>query len=249
MSTCRYLVGFVAIILLSSANAYVPYYRGNNRLFLDTADIKEWKELLPLGIFHGVTCNPTLLQQANEPCTVGNLHRLANIVLRDYNCNEFMCQSWGATVEDLVRRGLDMSALARDKIVVKVPVTTTGLQAASQLIQQNCRVCLTACYHHKQAVLAAAVGAEYLAPYLGRMTDAGKDGTQECMKMLNIVDGMDSDTRILVASLRGADTIASLAASGMDTFTFSPDVARQLLTESLTEEASHVFEQATRNNQ
>ena len=37
------------------------------RYFLDTADEAEWSELLPLGIFHGVTTNPTLLEAREEP--------------------------------------------------------------------------------------------------------------------------------------------------------------------------------------
>ncbi|KAL9183331.1 hypothetical protein ACHAXT_005118 [Thalassiosira profunda] len=52
------------------------------------------------------------------------------------------------------------------------------------------------------------------------MADSGKDGLRECIRMQQIVDGLGSDTRILVASLRDADTIADLAAEGLDTYTF-----------------------------
>ena len=52
-------------------------HRGTNRLFLDTADTDVWQELLPLGIFHGVTTNPTLLERADEECTTKHLHHLA----------------------------------------------------------------------------------------------------------------------------------------------------------------------------
>ena len=60
---------------------------------------------------------------------------------------------------------------------------------------------------------------------LSRMTDNGKDGFVECRRMQNIVDGLGSDTRILVASLRDAETLADLAVDGLDTFTFSPAAA------------------------
>ena len=198
----------------------------------------EWEALLPTGIFHGVTTNPTLLKRANEPCTIENLHRLARKALE--LSDEFMCQAWG---HDLYECGMQLSAPARDRITIKVPVTMKGVTAASQLIQSGCRVCLTACYNHKQALLAASVGAEYLAPYLGRMTDAGLDGRHECCYMNNIVKGMNSNTRILVASLRDAETLADLAANcNMDTFTFSPAVARELFVDALTDEAAVVFE-------
>ena len=172
---------------------------------------------------------------------------MANLALQ--MTDEFMCQSWGATAEELYNCGMALSRPSRDRIVVKVPVTQTGVEAASLLIQAGCRVCLTACYNHKQALIAAGVGAEYLAPYLGRMSDGGKDGPGECQKMQEIVEGLQSETRILVASIRDAQTIADLAASGMETFTFSPEVARELFVEPLTTEAASVFEEAAANNQ
>lgn len=232
--------------LTETVVAFSPQFRGGSRIFLDTADTKVWDELLPTGIFHGVTCNPTLLERAEEKCTVENLHKMAHKALK--TTNEFMCQSWGSTANEMYERGMELSAPARDRIVVKVPVTMEGVEAAKLLIQAGCRVCLTACYHHKQAFIAASVGAEYLAPYLGRMTDAGKDGSFECLRMNEIARGMNSGTRIFVASIRSTQDMIDLAAAGMDTFTFSPEVARDLFFEPLTKEAAAVFEEAAFNN-
>ena len=77
-----------------------------------------------------------------------------------------------------------------------------------------------------------------------RMNDNGKDGFKECVRMQNIVDGLGSDTRILVASLREAETLGDLAVEGLDTYTFSPQVARELFDEPLTDEAAEEFEAA-----
>ncbi len=76
------------------------------------------------------------------------------------------------------------------------------------------------------------------------MSDSGKDGFQQCKQMQTIVDGMGSDTRILVASLRDAETIANLAICGLDTYTFNPDVARAMFEEPLTDKAAADFEEA-----
>ena len=239
-----------ALLLLATSrhiiDAFSPSLRGESRMFLDTANTKEWDELLPLGIFHGVTTNPTLLERAGEECSITNLHQMAAKALK--STNEFMCQAWGSTSQQMYDCGMKLSELDRTRIVVKVPVTKEGVQAASMLIQDGVRVCLTACYNHQQALIASSVGAEYLAPYLGRMTDSGLDGSAECLKMQQISRGMKSQTRILVASLRDSQTIADLAADGMETFTFSPDVARQLFLEPLTMEAAKVFEEAAAAN-
>ena len=76
------------------------------------------------------------------------------------------------------------------------------------------------------------------------MTDHGKDGFEQCKEMQRIVDGLGSGTRILVASIREAKTIAALAGEGLDTFTFSPAVARELFEEPLTDAAAEEFEKA-----
>jgi len=219
------------------------YVRGNNRLFLDTAVIDEWTELLPLGIFHGITTNPVLLERAGHECTVSSIHSLATKALELPGCNEFMCQTWGDS-DEMYTTGLELSELDRDRIVVKVPVTYEGTKVATKLIEAGVRVCLTACYSSNQAIIAAGIGAEYIAPYLGRMMDAGKDGTEECKKMQAIVDGMESKTRVLVASIRSANTMADLTSSGMNTFTFSPEVARELFEEELTSSAAVDFNEA-----
>ena len=168
------------------------------------------------------------------------------------------------------------------RIVVKLPVTRAGVEAAARLADVNgveTRICLTACYASSQALIAASAGVECtqravprvrchpdasatlhddvtfdsparadIAPYLGRMTDAGKDGLEECARMQAIVDGMGSKTRILVASIREVDSMATLAARGLDTYTFSPETARMLFSEPLTDAAADVFEEAARGN-
>ena len=133
-----------------------------------------------------------------------------------------------------------------------------GTKAASMLIKAGIRVCLTACYASHQALIATAVGAEYLAPYLGRMNDAGKNGIEEIEKMQRIAKTCCSQyenhecdytrTRIFVASIRDVESMVELAGKGLDTFTFSPDIARALFMEPLTEKATVDFEDAVKRN-
>ncbi len=62
--------------------------------------------------------------------------------------------------------------------------------------------------------------------------------------MLAILATAGGSTRLLVASLRTADDVASLAAAGMNTFTFGPAVAEELFADPLTGEAAESFEAA-----
>lgn len=255
-----FLLFFNGLLLRTTVEALQPpggvNHRGSNRLFLDTADTAVWEELLPLGVFHGVTTNPTLLERAEQPCTISNLHSLAETAfsLKESSgapwacyCHEFMCQAWGSTADEMYEIGMELSRFDPERVVVKVPVTVEGTKAAAMLIESNVRVCLTACYNSQQAIVAAALGAEYLAPYLGRMDDARSNGMSECRSMQAIARGMNSSTRILVASIRNVESMAELMeAEQMDTFTFNPDVARALFQEPLTDQAAEDFEAAAK---
>ena len=236
------LLLLLQLLFLSSVHCFVSddSPRGASRFFLDSANEKEWENLLCTGMFHGVTTNPLVLKQVNQPCTIENLHRMAHVALQ--SVNEFFCQTWGSTVEEMYQNGMALTQPARDRIVVKVPITLAGVQVATKLIQSGCRVCLTAVFDHKQVLTAVAIGAEYLAPCLGLMNDIGKDGEQECRQMLEIVKGLKGQTRVLVACVRDVDQLTQLAAAGMDTSSFSPEIAKNLFLEPLTDAVAAEFE-------
>jgi transaldolase len=218
-------------------------FRGPARFFLDTADRAELSELLPLGIFHGVTTNPTILQRCGVPCTLEAIGELSELCFR-LGAKEFMCQSWGGTAKRYYETGTQLRELDSERMVIKLPVSAAGVEAAARLTEKGTRICLTAGYSSKQALLAGNAGVEYLAPYLGRMTDSGKDGFAEVERMHTIARGLGCGTRILVASIRDVEDISKLACRGLDTFTFSPSVARALFADPLTERASEEFESA-----
>lgn len=82
----------VALVgLAQSGVAALSAARGSTRFFLDTADRQEYASLLPLGIFHGVTTNPTILARCGVPCSVPAIDALAKTAF-DHGVEEFMCQ-------------------------------------------------------------------------------------------------------------------------------------------------------------
>ncbi|GAX41001.1 transaldolase [Tolypothrix sp. NIES-4075] len=219
-----------------------PNYKGI-RLFLDTADTQQWEDWLPTGLFYGVTTNPLLLQD-KIPCEVSQLKVLANQAFA-LNAKEVQLQTWGTTVDSLVKTGKLLAAI-NERIVVKVPITKMGTEAASKLIAEKIRITLTGVYAIHQVLIAAALGADYVAPYLGRINDLGRNGREDLVAMQRAIAGVGSATRILVASIRSVDDIALLATQGLDTFTFSPLVAAAFFEVTATNQAATDFEQAAR---
>ncbi len=212
------------------------------RFLLDTADAAAWKTWLPLGCFFGVTTNPILLKAAGAPCNAQALAALVREAL-DLGAGEIHVQTWGRTRERYVEHGRALASLS-PRVVVKAPATVEGMAAAAALRSEGVRITMTAVYSAAQALAASALGADYAAPYLGRMNDAGRDGFGAIATMAKAARAHGSCTRILVASLRDPGDIVRLAAEGLDTFTFGPKLAAGLFADEYAREAVEAFEAA-----
>lgn len=214
------------------------------RLYLDSADYNEWKKWAETGMFYGFTTNPTILKRDGVKCTLPSMRQMSRLAF-ELDVEELQLQAWGETVAEMYSNALDLAELDT-RVVVKVPMTMDGIQTARRLVNDEVPVTFTAVYSVHQVVTALSVGAQYIAPYLGRMNDAGKDGIEACSSMQAIVDmsqERDGETRLLVASIRSADELASLAVNGCNTFTISPAVAEQLVSDPMTLAAARVFEE------
>lgn len=212
------------------------------RLYVDTADRGAAEPLLASGLFHGLTTNPTLLQRESLRLPdLADLHGWATAA----GAREVFFQSWGEDAAEIVRNARRLQEIGAE-VVVKVAATRAGVPAARALVDDGNRVLLTAAYTASQGLVAAAVGAHYVAPYLGRMGDAGRDGLAEVLAMHRAITATGGPTKVLVASIRDLDVVVDLAQAGVSCFALSPAVAGALLEEPLTEAAVEVFESAAR---
>ncbi len=231
------------------------------RLLLDSADPAAWAEWLPSGLFHGVTTNPTLLRRAAQPCRLDHLAALSERALA-LGAREVHLQAWAgaaagaravadaldraaaplALAERYLACGRALAALAPGRIWVKLPITRAGALAARPLRQEGIPITFTACYEPAQVLVAAALGADYIAPYLGRIGDLGRDGPATLVAMQRCVAGLGTPLRLLVASLRRPEDLAMLAAEGLDTFTIGPQIAAGLFASAATAAAAEQFE-------
>lgn len=85
-----------------------------------------------------------------------------------------MLQTWGRDFSEILEIGQSIAALD-SRVVVKIPATVDGVKAAAKLKAEKAKVALTAVYASHQAVTGIALGADYVAPYLWLMNDAGRD--------------------------------------------------------------------------
>ncbi len=207
-------------------------------LYIDAADRRLISELWSSGVFAGVTTNPTILDRAGlGQRDVPDLYAW----LRDLGVGTVYLQVVGRTRDEMLRSAESLRSLG--PVTVKMPATAAGFSAAGLLVQQGAQVLLTAVYHPVQALMARDCGIQGVAPYVGRMSDAGRNGVESVIAMQQAIG--TQPTRILAASLRTADDISRLAAAGVPDFTLGGPVAQAVMDDDLTRAAVEEFESAT----
>jgi len=206
-------------------------------LYIDSADLGEIAPLLRTGLFAGITTNPTILARSN--LTSRDLPDLAKEV-RALGATRFFAQATGDSPDEVRRSSAAIAALGSD-VVVKVMCSAEGLTIGRELADAGREVLVTAVYHPAQMLLAGAARARFVAPYVGRATDAGRDGIHLVRGMSALAAGAEG-TRIVAASLRSVDALAEAMIAGAHDATISPAVARSLLADDLTALAHREFE-------
>jgi transaldolase len=208
----------------------------NYTLYADSADTSMTDPLLQQHLIAGVTTNPTILRRARK--TVADLSEL-HAHWTELGAKEVFFQAWGATEDELLAHGREIAALGTN-IVIKLPATPSGFSAAGKLIAEGETVLMTAVYSAAQAITSNAIGARYIAPYLGRLYDSGENGLEIIARMQQLLHG--SDTEILAASLRSPQMIVELAQCGVRRFTAAPSVLTAALHDNTSDSAAEVFE-------
>lgn len=213
------------------------------RLFLDSADAAAWERLLPMDIFYGVTTNPLLAQRAGLAYAAIDWTDLAGKAA-DLGAKELQVQVSGDPegydewAEEMYEIGEDAGL----EIVIKIPLVEEAIARFGLIKALDGKITLTACHDAKQVLVARALGADYIAPYAGRMEEMGRDLDQQVADMTAAARG--GDCRILAASIRSPDMMVRLARHGVDAFAISPEVAHALFDDAATSAAYAQFEAA-----
>ena len=197
------------------------------KFFVDTAEIKDIRELHEAGLVDGVTTNPSLIAKSGrdikevikEICSIVPGPVSAEVAATDY--------------EGMVAEGRVLAKIA-DNVVVKVPLTVDGLKATKTFHDEGIKINVTLCFSANQALLAAKAGATYISPFLGRLDDINLDGVQLIEDIRTIYDNYQFETQILAASIRSPNHVTQVALAGADVATIPPDVIKKLANHPLT---------------
>ena len=199
------------------------------KFFIDTANIAEIKEAVSLGVIDGVTTNPSLV--AREKRDFKELiSEICSIVDGPVSAEAVSIDAPG-----MVSEGLDLAAIDKDKIVVKLPMTKEGLKACKQLTGMGIKTNVTLVFSASQALLAAKAGATYVSPFVGRLDDISHIGMDLIEQIVTIYDNYAFESEVIVASVRNPLHVVEAAMMGAHVATIPLNVIEALCRHPLTD--------------
>jgi transaldolase len=205
------------------------------KFFVDTADIKEIRELEATGLLDGVTTNPSLIQKSGRPM-LEVIREICQVV-----AGPVSAEVTATDYDTMLAEGRKLAKVAKN-VAVKVPLTPDGLKTCRALSQEGTPINVTLCFSAAQALLAAKAGASFISPFVGRLDDIGQDGMELIADIVEIYGNYDSiDTEVLVASVRHPMHVIEAAKLGADVATVPPAVLKQMFKHPLTDKGLDAF--------
>lgn len=210
------------------------------RLYIDSALSDDWEKWAKRGVLYGATTNPLIFKSQGVDLTKRTVFRMIDKA-KDIGLKSLQLQVHGLNQpKEAAKQMSRYFDRWPDGVVGKVPLTVEGL-GVLPLLPKAMPITLTAAFDARQALLAASHEARYIAPYYGRLKEAGGDADAVVDAMLKICQGK---TRVLVASLRSVEQIVALAKRGHDTFTIAPSIFEAFMEVPQSQQATAEFEAA-----
>lgn len=204
------------------------------KLFIDTANVEEIREIGEWGILEGVTTNPSLI--AKEGLKLEDVMKEIVEIVEGPISAEVM----GLKADEMLVEGRALSEI-HPNIVIKVPFCEEGLKAIKKFHEENIKTNCTLIFSPAQALLAAKAGATFVSPFLGRLDDIGHVGMDLIESIKKIFVKGNISTEIISASIRGPQHVIQAAEAGSDIATVPYKVFKQMLNHPLTENGIEQF--------
>jgi transaldolase len=201
------------------------------RIFLDTANIDEIRQAAKLGVVSGVTTNPSLVAKEKRADMKAVIREISSIVDGPISAEVLSLE-----LQAMIREAREVSSWSPN-VVVKIPMSASGLEAISVLSKEGIRTNLTLCFSLNQAILGAIAGATYVSAFVGRLDDAGHDGMQLVAEIVEVFDHYKErlKTQVVVASIRHPLHVVAAAKAGAHIATVPYNVLMQMVKHPLTD--------------
>jgi transaldolase len=199
------------------------------RIFLDTANIDEIRQAARLGVISGVTTNPSLVAKEKRADMRAVIQEISAIVNGPISAEVLSLEP-----KAMIEEAKEVSSWSPN-VVVKIPMSASGLEAISVLSKEGIKTNLTLCFSLNQALLGTIVGATYVSPFVGRLDDISHNGMQLVADIVEVFDRYGLPTHVLAASIRHPLHVIEAAKAGAHAATIPYSVLMQMIKHPLTD--------------
>ncbi len=204
------------------------------RIFIDSANIEEIKDINSMGFLAGVTTNPSLVAKEKrdyqevikEICSIVDGPISAEVIAQDYNG---------------MLREAEVLAAIHPNVVIKIALIEDGLRVINKLNAKGIKTNATLVFSASQALLAARAGASFVSPFLGRVDDNGNDGLILLEDIMTVFNQYMLDTEVIAASIRHPMHVVQSAKLGSHIATVPYNIIKQMIKHPLTDAGIEKF--------
>lgn len=198
------------------------------KLFIDTANVEEIREVNDWGVICGVTTNPSLIAKEGRDFKEV-VKEITEIVDGPISAEVISLESDG-----MLKEARELAKI-HENIIIKIPMTKEGLKAVKVLEDEGIKTNVTLIFSANQGLLAARAGASYVSPFIGRLDDISNKGMYIVEDMAEIFELHNIDCEIIAASIRGPMDVLDAAKAGAHISTIPYKVFNQMLNHPLTD--------------
>lgn len=219
-------------------------------IFLDSADINQWA--LPVGCppVAGVTTNPSLVFQAGLSVTLGTYERLVDaasahgmphLMVQLPSADVAQAQVWVGALQA-------RAAKAGVQLTIKLPCQAPWLACIQAVQSMQQPILLTGLSNAVQLLWAQSLGADNVAPYVGRLAADTANGGRDVWALMEACvvaqnsAGVKAGPKLLAASIKSPDVLSRLMALGAAAVTLPPASLIAWSQDAITDAAVAQFE-------
>lgn len=198
-------------------------------LILDTADVEAIKEYNSIMRLSGVTTNPKIIGVTGKQ----PLDAARDVIACLDDDQKFFMQVVSTDYEGIMEEARTINGLREANAYAKIPCTPVGLQCIKDCKDEGLNILGTVVFTAEQGVMAAINGADYLAPYVNRISNYG-DGVETTARLVGMLKTYGLPTKVMGASWHNIAQIRDLFDIGIDAITVGPATLKTMITNPTT---------------
>lgn len=203
----------------------------------DSANAQAVLDLIDRFPIEGVTTNPTIVAREK-----GDFRRLLTDMRAAIGPDRMLhVQTMQTQAEAMAREALQIRDALGGNLYVKIPATPQGLKALRILSGQGVRTTATAIFSAQQALLCARAGADFVAPYVNKLSDLCINAIDVVGEIVRLFERFGLKTQVLSASFRNVDQVNQVALMGSHAITLPVPFFDKLIEHPMTDLALEGF--------